>query len=687
MGKYFYSFEHPPYLDARSWRARLEKQPWLYCEDGKVGCKICRDTPLAQIHVSKGIDKSKEWVSCKISGSGTTATSQQGSLRTKIQIHSRSKVHILLQDLDYQKQSDVLGKHFEKGSEKDKSNTAKIFRTAYFLSKQERPFSDFPALIDLQITNGLDMGILLQSRQTAGDICQFIGDEMLIKLISYIVASEQKISIMIDESTTSSTATTLAVCMKTIINSVPSSFFIGLIEIKRANSKNITVELMNHLVKLGFTEQWLQDHLICFASDGASSMLGRKAGVATKLLSKFPSLLIWHCANHRLELAVGDTVTSVHGVNNFKIFMDKLYTVYHASPKNRYELKECANEIDEQLFSIGRVLDTRWVSSSFRTVNAVLKNFQSLVLHFQKAANDFSRKSTDRQMYKGLLEYITTYNFVSNICIMADSLLCLSELSKLLQRRDVTVISAHRLIQSKISLLQMQRDQPGQFVAESLEAQDAGQFRNIMLEGKANVSLINRQQFLQSLIDSLSSRLMTYVSCKGDPGAEKMSSNYKEFLNDLMVLEPGSWPVAMEACYGVDSIRRLSKRLLLGEKCAEILEDFEVFKANMGSRMPEQLSSLKSAADVIIVSTAECERCFSVMNDTLTAERNSLAVHRLSALMFVKMVGPEITKFNPSPYVTKWLKSGRRSADTTNSVKRQKNTTTDFDHLVDIFNV
>jgi len=36
--------------------------------------------------------------------------------------------------------------------------TEKVFRTAYCIAKNQRPFSDHPKLIDLQIYNGLNMG-------------------------------------------------------------------------------------------------------------------------------------------------------------------------------------------------------------------------------------------------------------------------------------------------------------------------------------------------------------------------------------------------------------------------------------------------------------------------------------------------------------------------------------------------
>lgn len=54
-------------------------------------------------------------------------------------------------------------------------------------------------------------------------------------------------------------------------------------------------------------------------------MLGQKSGVAARLQQLYPDLIVWHCLNDRLELAVGDTVNEVNGISHFKIFMDSLY--------------------------------------------------------------------------------------------------------------------------------------------------------------------------------------------------------------------------------------------------------------------------------------------------------------------------------------------------------------------------
>ncbi|KAJ8887664.1 hypothetical protein PR048_013882 [Dryococelus australis] len=68
--------------------------------------------------------------------------------------------------------------------------------------------------------------------------------------------------------------------------------------------------------------------MVTFTSDSASTMLGNQSGVAKQLLEKFKYIFVWQCVNHRLELAISDAVNEFCGVNNFQIFMDKLYSLY-----------------------------------------------------------------------------------------------------------------------------------------------------------------------------------------------------------------------------------------------------------------------------------------------------------------------------------------------------------------------
>jgi hypothetical protein len=102
------------------------------------------------------------------------------------------------------------------------------------------------------------------------------------------------------------------------------------------------------LLKHGFTHEHLQQHLIAVCSDGASVM-GVKSGVLTELGQTYPLNIKWHCLCHRIELSVSDTIEVVSGINHFKTFMDKLYSINSQSPKNQRELQDCAHDLDVQL--------------------------------------------------------------------------------------------------------------------------------------------------------------------------------------------------------------------------------------------------------------------------------------------------------------------------------------------------
>ena len=140
----------------------------------------------------------------------------------------------------------------------------------------------------------------------------------------------------------------------------------NLIELSETNAEGITGSLLECLRKFGFTQEMLLEHWLSFASDGASVMLGQKAGVYTLLKKQFPKFIGWHCLNHRLELSAHDAVKACVQVNHFKIFMDKLYSLYSMSLKHQRFIERCAAELGTEIRKIGKILSVRWVASSFR---------------------------------------------------------------------------------------------------------------------------------------------------------------------------------------------------------------------------------------------------------------------------------------------------------------------------------
>ncbi|KAJ3583021.1 hypothetical protein NHX12_034545, partial [Muraenolepis orangiensis] len=192
-----------------------------------------------------------------------------------------------------------------------------------------RPFTDHDSLIELQEKNGANMGTSLHSRYSSTQIVEHIAKEMQKKIVHSIVTSSSKLSVLIDEATSISHKSAMIVNLKVSVDgATPELLFLELVELESQRAKDIEEALLNCLDTAGFTEEWLQKNWVSFVSDGASVMLGKNSGVATRLTARYPNLFTWHCMNHRLELAVSDAVDEVQAVNHFKVFLEKIHNLY-----------------------------------------------------------------------------------------------------------------------------------------------------------------------------------------------------------------------------------------------------------------------------------------------------------------------------------------------------------------------
>ena len=351
-----------------------------------------------------------------------------------------------------------------------------MFRTAYFVAKNNRPMLDHPDLIELQEVNGVELGRMLHSNVVATDIVSHISHEMKQKLVTAVISAKTPISVLIDESTSLGQKSCLIVYLRCSVsdNCQPTTVFLDLLELPGLDASTIVHTLMTCLHCVGLTDDVLNDQWLGLAVDGASVMLGNKAGVYTKLKELFPQLIGWHCFNHRLELSVNDAIKSCTEVNHFKFFIQKLYTLYSASPKNRRCLERVAAEVGVALLKIGRVLDVRWVASSFRTVRAVWVSYPALHSHFCQAATDTCLDSKDKAQYEGLAAKLSSAAFLLNLGLTYDALEELSDLSESLQADSVNLHKANRLIARQVQFFMSRKAGGGEHYVIASEAVSAG---------------------------------------------------------------------------------------------------------------------------------------------------------------------------------------------------------------------
>lgn len=157
-----------------------------------------------------------------------------------------------------------------------------------------------------------------------------IAQQMKTSLCKHLVDNGSRLSISIDESTTCSvkTALILYIYVETNLSQDPEEIFFELIELNDQKASTIVTAVLTSLERYGMDDVYLKRKLISFASDGASTMIGKAFGVSSLFKEKFPRIVLWHCSNHRIELAVVDTIKETKSINHFQIFIEKLYSTY-----------------------------------------------------------------------------------------------------------------------------------------------------------------------------------------------------------------------------------------------------------------------------------------------------------------------------------------------------------------------
>lgn len=644
----------PSFWSKKQWNYFCEENTWLIAKNKSIGCSVCAWVQcLGPNKCGHGLKNqlSEEWINASVHAYGSDKSKQQKSLRKKIYIHRDSIGHVEAKKVKAKADECLLMTSVINQQQEEFASTCNVFRTAYYLATNDRPYLDHAELIELQRMNGVDVGRVLHSNVVAADIIDHISSTMKQRIIDSIISNSTPISVSIDESTTVSSKSCLIIYLRCcpLPGGEPVNLFLDLVELANADAVGICAALMKSLSAHGFSDEILAKCWLGLASDGASVMLGRKGGVAALLKERFPSIIGWHCFNHRLELSVHDAVKSCTEINAFKIFMEKLYSLYSMSPKNRRYLETCASDLNVELLKIGKILDVRWVSSSFRTVKAVFLSYSALFEHFSRASVDYAFDSKERAQYSGLASKLQNTVFLTNLALMHDALEELADLSESLQTESITLPKALRLLERQIEVFCARKVTDCGKYKDIFEAAKLGRFRNVsLLPGSARDKKIDKAQFYQALVDSLISRLFS----ESDKPVSECVSN----------LIPSSWPSELSPEYGEESLKEACTKFLIPYS-PELKQSYRDYKDSKGNNVTYPMKCLLSAIATLPISTAECERGFSRMNIICCPLRNSLKVQHISSLIFMSNVAPPLSKFVPAPYVYSWLANGRRDAN------------------------
>jgi hypothetical protein len=151
------------------------------------------------------------------------------------------------------------------------------------------------------------------------------------RLLKHRITASPYYGIMVDETTDVTTSQQLIIYIKfldhemdgTLVSKVeyldlvsPKS---GTAEDLKVISSSLLIQYVVHECLKSFNLHFRK--LVGFGSDGCSTMLGNKRGLAFQLRQLSPSLISFHCPAHRLQLAILDIADKVLLFASISIFI------------------------------------------------------------------------------------------------------------------------------------------------------------------------------------------------------------------------------------------------------------------------------------------------------------------------------------------------------------------------------
>ena len=126
------------------------------------------------------------------------------------------------------------------------------------MAKRCRPFSDIGDEIELQIKNGVDMGVVLHSRKTAVKIVDHIATQIKELLIK-IIEKSLKICVIIDEASAVSSKPVIVIFVKIQDCNFSSMIFLDLVELGGQGAEETYTSLLYS--RGGQTFTMLEQHI------------------------------------------------------------------------------------------------------------------------------------------------------------------------------------------------------------------------------------------------------------------------------------------------------------------------------------------------------------------------------------------------------------------------------------------
>nr|XP_033965204.1 zinc finger protein 862-like isoform X2 [Pseudochaenichthys georgianus] len=634
-----------------TWKTQF---PWVRCVDDIMFCEVCREYPSIADHSSKLYE-------------GVT-----GSKRIEtLQSHESSKYHLLcIQRKEVtEKGTGPMFVALKKQAENMDDQLKPMFNTAFYVAKQKLPFRSFEGLIELQEKNGIKMPTQYRNDKGCKAFVQAIA-EVEKDRVSEDLKASRFFALMGDGSTDISVTEQENVYVRYVKDGLPATEFIDIMAVKSADANGVLAALLEALHHVDLTDGDIKKKIIGCTFDGASVNQGAKGGVIVKLRELLGHVLIsiW-CAPHKLELSLLDATKATDFIDIVEKGVDPIYRFYYGSGKRRREVNAISAVIDEDPVYFSAPCGTRWMASRLRAYKAVIKNYNSVILHMEEASN---RKTDEGAKCVGYLKVLKSAKFVDGLHFMVDVLEVLANVSLAFQSNDLFIYDVDvKLCEARIKLEGLKHNRGDVYTAYMATCKD-GKFDS---KNNGHITSLKGTGIPETVKNSFLENCVKFL--------EKRFSFLKDTpFSDFHVLDPRNIPRsdAQLATYGDVQVMNMVthfESVLSEEEVTNIPRQWPALKARLKYRQrqpaKEVISDLLTenhpdVKDVLVLvymmvtlspSSAAVERGFSLMNLIKTSRKSQMTNETLGSLMRVSHITTTVAGFDPEPAIQKWKTSAK----------------------------
>lgn len=287
----------------------------------------------------------------------------------------------------------------------------------------------------------------------------FVIGELILKTIIEKVQKAKFYSIMADE-VESHNREVLPLCIRYVDeNKVTREDFLSFIMLERITGEYIANKILSNLRDMNLEVSDMRGQ----AYDGAANMSSETVGLQRRIRDQAPLATYTHCCGHILNLVIVHSckLTAIRNV------IDKMKAVclfFNNSPKREGLLKAIiTNDVEDssKRKPLLNLCVTRWAARHeayqhfYQAFSYMVKAFEFIAhsLHQDGLETYQGRWDNDtKRDASGLLQCITSYDFIINFIILYMTLAQLDGISKGLQETALDVLGAYEMVIYKLNM-------------------------------------------------------------------------------------------------------------------------------------------------------------------------------------------------------------------------------------------